>query len=88
MAEKELCYAGRILRVDLGSGKISLEPSSRSSDLFMGGDGIGMEMMAFMRDMPLPELLHLFGAPLPTSPEDFVDGLLAQARAIQPPPAG
>lgn len=40
--------------------------------------GIGMEMTVFIQDMPIPPILRLFGAPLPVTPEQFVDGLLAQ----------
>lgn len=45
MNEKEFCYAGEILRVDMSSGKVSKEPTNRYSDLFMGGDGIAMRIM-------------------------------------------
>lgn len=45
MSAQEFCYTGKILRVDLSSGEISLEPTERYADLFMGGDGIGMKVM-------------------------------------------
>lgn len=49
----------------------------------MGSDsaGVGMEMMAFIKDMPIGPLLHLFGGKLPAPPEQIVAGLLAQVRA-------
>ena len=45
MAEHEFSYAGKILRVDLSSGEVSVEPTKRLSDRFIGGDGIGMKVM-------------------------------------------
>jgi aldehyde:ferredoxin oxidoreductase len=45
MNEKELCYAGKILRVDMSSGIVSREPTGRYSDRFIGGDGIAMKIM-------------------------------------------
>lgn len=44
-------------------------------------DGIGMEMMAFLKDMPIGPILHLFGGQLPAPPEQIVAGLLAQVKA-------
>ncbi|MFP4394038.1 MAG: beta-glucosidase [Anaerolineales bacterium] len=44
-------------------------------------EGIGMEMMAFLTDMPIGPILHLFGGQLPAPPEQIVAGLLAQVRA-------
>lgn len=45
MTEREFCYAGKILRLDMSSGKISWEPTSRYSERFMGGDGVAMKIM-------------------------------------------
>jgi hypothetical protein len=38
-----------------------------------------MDPTGFMMDMPLPNLLHFLGGPLPTSPEEMLDELLAKA---------
>ena len=43
--EKNICWTGRILRVDLSSGKISTEATARYSGKFMGGDGVGMKIL-------------------------------------------
>ncbi|MBN1262305.1 MAG: glycoside hydrolase family 3 C-terminal domain-containing protein [Anaerolineae bacterium] len=40
--------------------------------------GIGMEIMSFLKDMPLLSILELFGVPLPLPAAQFVDGLVAQ----------
>jgi aldehyde:ferredoxin oxidoreductase len=45
MDEKNVCWTGRILRADLSSGKISVEPTAAYSEHFMGGDGIGMKIL-------------------------------------------
>ena len=45
MKEREFCYAGAILRVDLSSGETSREETGRYSHLFVGGDGIAMKIM-------------------------------------------
>jgi len=48
-----------------------------------GGDSletIGMDPLGFMMDMPLMGLFHFLGSAIPTSPEDLVNGLLAQAN--------
>jgi beta-glucosidase len=47
-----------------------------------GGEQIGMDPIGFMMDMPLTNLLHFLGGPLPTSPEEMVDELLAKAYSI------
>jgi beta-glucosidase len=50
-----------------------------------GGDGseqIGMDPIGFLMDTPLPSLLHFLGGPLPTSPEEMVDELLAKVHGI------
>ncbi|MFN8439751.1 MAG: glycoside hydrolase family 3 C-terminal domain-containing protein [Caldilineaceae bacterium] len=44
--------------------------------------GIGMDMMGFVMETPLLSLLHFQEAMLPVSPEDLVDGLLAQVAAL------
>ena len=38
-------YAGTILRIDLGSGKISKEPTSLYSESFLGGRGINIKLL-------------------------------------------
>ena len=43
-------------------------------------EGIGMDISGFMMDMPLIDLLYFFGDSLDTSPEETVDGLLAQVH--------
>ena len=45
MDEKSICWTGRILRVDLSSGKISVEPTAGYAERFMGGDGMGMKIL-------------------------------------------
>jgi beta-glucosidase len=47
-----------------------------------GGEQIGMDPIGFMMDMPLTNLLHFLGGPLPTSPEEMVDELLAKVYSI------
>ncbi len=46
------------------------------------GEVIGMDTMSFFMDMPLPDRLHFLDIPLPTSPEDIVDGLLVKVYSI------
>jgi beta-glucosidase len=43
-------------------------------------DGLGMEMSLFMRDLALTAVLGFFGGELPGTPEQIVDGLLAQIK--------
>jgi beta-glucosidase len=47
---------------------------------FGGGEGeaAGMDPIGFLMDMPLTDLLYFQGGSQQTSPEDIVDGLLAQ----------
>lgn len=45
MDEKNICWTGRILRADLSSGKIAIEPTAAYSERFMGGDGVGMKIL-------------------------------------------
>lgn len=40
MSKKTFAYAGKILRVNLSTGKISLESTSKYADKFLGGRGI------------------------------------------------
>jgi beta-glucosidase len=42
------------------------------------GEGTGMDTMGFLMEMPLLGVLHFQESALPMSPEDLVDGLLAQ----------
>jgi beta-glucosidase len=44
------------------------------------GEGAGMETMGFLMGMPLLSVLHYQENALPKSPEDLVDGLLAQVN--------
>jgi beta-glucosidase len=41
-------------------------------------EGIGMDLSGFMMDMPFIDMLYFFGDRLDSSPEEIVDGLLAQ----------
>ncbi|MDH7487590.1 MAG: glycoside hydrolase family 3 C-terminal domain-containing protein [Anaerolineae bacterium] len=43
-----------------------------------GGEGTGMDMSGFLMDMPLLSLLEFQENMLPASPDEIVDGLLAQ----------
>ncbi len=44
-------------------------------------EALGMEMMTFLKYMPIGPVLHLFGGQLPATPEEIVAGLLAQVKA-------
>lgn len=39
-----------------------------------------MEAMSYLMSLPLSDMLHFFGASLPTSPEAIVDSLLAKVH--------
>ena len=56
-------------------------PVQMAAETGPDAEGIGMEMMAFLKDMPIGPILHLFGGQLPAPPEQIVAGLLAQVRA-------
>jgi hypothetical protein len=43
-----------------------------------GDEALGMGMTDFIQGLPLASLLGFFGRQLPTTPEQFVDNLLAQ----------
>jgi beta-glucosidase len=43
-------------------------------------EGLGMEMMGFLKPLPLGVILRFFGGQLPAPPEQLVDGLLAQVH--------
>jgi beta-glucosidase len=47
---------------------------------FGGSEAIGMDPMGFLMDTPLLNLLHFLGGALPSSPEEFVDGLLVKVH--------
>lgn len=47
-----------------------------------GSGGIGMDMLAFMLDMPLVNILEFMEAFLPASAEDIVNDMLQRVRAI------
>jgi beta-glucosidase len=54
-------------------------PAQMQAAFFKGeGEVAGMDTTSFFMDTPLPDRLHYFESALPTSPEDLVDGLLAQ----------
>jgi beta-glucosidase len=52
--------------------------------LLGGGEGdagaMGMDPMGMMMDMPLRDILHFRESALPVPADEFIDGLLAQAR--------
>jgi hypothetical protein len=43
-----------------------------------GGSAVDMDTMVFLMELPLRDLFHFQEAALPMSPEEIVDGLLAQ----------
>jgi beta-glucosidase len=45
-----------------------------------GSEDIGMDVSGFMMDMPFIDRLYFFSGNLPTTPEEVVDGLLAQVH--------
>jgi aldehyde:ferredoxin oxidoreductase len=46
MATRKTCYAGKLLRIDLSSGKITTEPfGSKYTDLFIGGRGVSSKIL-------------------------------------------
>jgi beta-glucosidase len=45
-----------------------------------GSEGIGMDVSGFMMDMPFMDRLYFFSNKLPNTPEEIVDGLLAQVH--------
>jgi beta-glucosidase len=49
-----------------------------ASDTGGGSEVIGMEMMGFVQQLPLPAILGFLAGQLPAPPEQIVDGLLAQ----------
>jgi beta-glucosidase len=62
----------------LGSFLQQLNEQIKASFSGGGTEEIGMDPLSFMKDMPLVSLLNLFGDDLPVSPEEMVDGFLAQ----------
>jgi beta-glucosidase len=50
--------------------------------IFGGSEGVadGMDPIGFLMDMPLQDLFQFLGNDLPQSPEEMVDGLLAQVK--------
>jgi beta-glucosidase len=48
--------------------------------MFAGAEDLGLDPMGFMMDMPLVDMLNFQADALPASPDQIVDGLLAQAR--------
>jgi beta-glucosidase len=73
-------------------GKPVFEPMFRQMTAAMGAmlgdsdgtaDSGGMDMLGFMMEMPLMGMLQFQANMLPASPEDIVDGLLAQAHAAK-----
>jgi beta-glucosidase len=51
---------------------------AQTQTAFGGGEAAGMDIMGFLMEMPLLEVLHFQKVTIPMPPEDFVDGLLAQ----------
>ena len=45
MSEDIFGWTGKILRVDLSTGKIGREPTMAYADRFLGGVGIGMKIL-------------------------------------------
>ncbi|MGC9397759.1 MAG: glycoside hydrolase family 3 C-terminal domain-containing protein [Anaerolineae bacterium] len=68
-------------------GAAALQPlmqqmqTQMAAEMGEGSEGVGMEMMAFIKEMPIGPLLHLFAGQLPATPEQIVTGLLAQVRS-------
>jgi hypothetical protein len=55
------------------------QPLTAQMQAFFGGaEGIGLDTMGFLMEMPLLDILLFQENALPKSPEDLVDGLLAQ----------
>jgi hypothetical protein len=50
--------------------------------MFGGADGIGMDFLVMMGDMPLVSVLMWHQDKLPVRPEDLVGGLLAQVHSM------
>jgi beta-glucosidase len=48
---------------------------------FGGTEGIGMDPMGFLMDMPLTNLLGFVGSAMPVTPEQIVDGFLDQVHS-------
>jgi hypothetical protein len=45
-----------------------------------GSEGLGMEMMGFVRQLPLTAILGFFGGQLTEPPEQIVDRMLEQVK--------
>ena len=52
-------------------------------EMFGGDEGIGMDAIGFISDMPLGNLLMFVQDTLPTPVEEAVAGLLQQAHAVE-----
>ena len=52
-------------------------------EMFGGDEGIGMDAIGFISDMPLGNLLMFVQDTLPTPVEEMVAGLLQQAHAVE-----
>jgi beta-glucosidase len=63
-------------------GPLYEQMAEQSREIFGAGgeNGVGMDMMDMMGDMPLMSVLMWQQAALPVHPEDLVDGLLAQVH--------
>jgi beta-glucosidase len=62
-------------------GPLAQQMTAQMQAAFGGGEGsegVGMDMSGFLMDMPLLGLLEFQEGMLPTSPDEMVDGLLAQ----------
>ncbi len=65
-------------------GPIYEQVQSIMQETFSGGDGdqaAGIEIMHFVQDMPLPDLLEFQGADLPVAPDIIVAALLQQVHS-------
>lgn len=53
-----------------------------------GDDTLGVDVLAFLRDLPLTTLLNFQSSSLTTSPREYVLNLLKQLEAVQPETTG
>jgi beta-glucosidase len=68
---------GEALAGDLLMGLATAMSTSMGAE---GDGGIGMDMLGFIRDMPLLAVLHFQEGNLESTPEEIVDGLLAKVH--------
>ncbi len=63
-------------------GPLLSQMEENTRQMFGGADGIGIDFMAMMGDMPLVSVLMWHKDELPMYPDDLVGGLLAQAHSM------